>query len=58
MMMIIIIMIMKMIILIIPSLINPHTYSRAVQLAATLGPRYLEYERWNTKSKMTTIMND
>merc|ERR550534_2761859 len=27
------------------SLINPHTYSRAVQLAATLGPRYLEYER-------------
>ena len=29
---------------IVPSLINPHTYSRAVQLAATLGPRYLDYE--------------
>ena len=29
-----------------PSLINPHTYSRAVQLAATLGPRYLDYETW------------
>jgi len=27
------------------SLINPHTYSRAVQLAATLGPRYLDYDR-------------
>ena len=32
-----------------PSLINPHTYSRAVQLAATLGPRYLDYQRWQHK---------
>lgn len=27
------------------SLINPHTYSSAVQLAATLGERYLHYDR-------------
>jgi len=27
------------------SLINPHTYSRAVELAATLGERYLDYNR-------------
>ena len=27
------------------SLINPTTYSRAVMLAANLGPRYLEYDK-------------
>ena len=36
---------MMIIMMVIPSLINPHTYSRAVQLAATLGSRYLDYDR-------------
>ena len=27
------------------ALINPSTYARAVQLAANLGPRYLEYDK-------------
>ena len=30
---------------IIGSLINPCTYARAVELASSLGPRYLDYEK-------------